>query len=214
MDERTRDLQPIDEPSTSHDAAGGDEIEILSIEPGDAGEPDGRPAPEGAGAPPAEPGGGELELRRELEDLRDRSLRAMADFDNFRKRAEREREELRRHALTGALGELLPVVDNLERAVSAQGSLEDLRLGVEMTLRQLQEILRRMGLREVAAVGQRFDPHVHEAVMREERPGLTEPTVTAELLRGYLLHDRVLRPAMVTVAVPPESEDRAAASES
>ena len=204
MDERTKDLRPLDERDES--LPGSDDVEILSIEGGE-------PAEDGAPVITTEHESaaiGESEapdaLRRELEELRGRSLRAMADFDNFRKRAEREREELRRHALSGALADLLPVLDNLERAVAAQGSLEDLRLGVEMTLRQLQEILRRLGLQVVSAVGQRFDPHVHEAVMREERSGVVEPTVTAELLRGYLLHDRVLRPAMVTVAVPPEGD--------
>lgn len=212
MDESSKDLQPFGEEGDLSTA----DVEILSIEGGDpaeatetSAEPTGRGEPV-APVPGPEPGpaavGESEQLRRELEELRDRSLRAMADFDNFRKRAEREREELRRYVLAGALGELLPVVDNLERAAAAQGSLEDLRQGVDMTLRQLQEALRRFGLREVPAVGHRFDPHVHEAVMREERPGILEPTVITELLRGYLLNDRVLRPAMVAVAVPPEAD--------
>lgn len=154
-------------------------------------------------------------LRREVEELRDRSVRTLADFDNFRKRAEREREELRRYAVLELVRELLGVVDNLERALAADGSVEDLKRGVEMTLRHLLDLLRREGLREVDAVGEAFDPAVHEAVSRHEGPAVAEPTVTRELQRGYLLRDRLVRPAMVEVAMPsasatagdPEPED-------
>jgi molecular chaperone GrpE len=96
------------------------------------------------------------------------------------------------------------VLDNLERALAAEGVAEDLRRGVEMIVRQLRDALRRYGMGEVAAVGARFDPKVHEAVLREESAEVDHPTVVAELQRGYLLHDRLLRPAMVKVAVPPE----------
>lgn len=143
-------------------------------------------------------------LRKEIADLRDRSMRTLADFDNFRKRAERERQELRRYALVEPLRELLPIADNLERALSAGGSAEDLKRGVEMILRQLQELLRRLGVREVAAVGEAFDPARHEAVAREESARVQTPTVAETLVRGYELHDRLLRPAMVKVAVPVE----------
>ena len=210
MEDATKDLRPVDDQDgRSADAGdpGADEVEILSIEGGDPADAPAAEATASTSEAGSETPGGEPEFfRRELEELRDRSLRAMADFDNFRKRAEREREDIKRYALAGALGELLPVVDTLERAVAAQGSLDDLRRGIEMTLRQLQDILRRLGLKEVPAVGQRFDPHVHEAVMREEREGLAEAIVVAELLRGYVLHDRVLRPAMVTVAVPVDGD--------
>lgn len=143
-------------------------------------------------------------LRREIADLRDRSLRTLADFDNFRKRSERERQDLRRYALLEPLRELLPIADNLERAISAEGSAEDLKRGVAMVLRQLQDLLRRLGVREVPADGAAFDPAVHEAVAREESAAAAAPTVTETLVRGYHLFDRLLRPAMVKVAVPPE----------
>jgi molecular chaperone GrpE len=143
-------------------------------------------------------------LRREIADLRDRSLRTLADFDNFRKRSERERQDLRRYALLEPLRELLPIADNLERAISAEGSAEDLKRGVAMVLRQLQDLLRRLGVREVPADGAAFDPAVHEAVAREESAAVTAPTVAKTLVRGYHLFDRLLRPAMVKVAVPPE----------
>jgi molecular chaperone GrpE len=153
-------------------------------------------------------------LRREIADLRDRSLRTLADFDNFRKRAERERQEVRRYALLEPLREFLPIADNLERALSAGGSAEDLKRGVELILRQMQELLRRFGVREVSADGEAFNPMVHEAVARTESDQVTMPTVTETLVRGYTLHDRLLRPAMVKVAVPPESAGAHSAQES
>ena len=148
-------------------------------------------------------GPGELAmLRREVADLRNRSMRTLADFDNFRKRSERERQEARRYALFEPLRDFLDVVDNLDLALASEGSVEDLKRGVEMILRQMQELLRRHGVKEVPAAGEPFDPAVHEAVSREEDPAVATPTVSAELRRGYVMHDRLLRPAMVKVAVP------------
>jgi molecular chaperone GrpE len=143
-------------------------------------------------------------LRREIADLRDRSMRTLADFDNFRKRSDRERQEAGRYAAIEPLRDFLEVADNLERALSAGGSADDLKLGVGMILRQIQDLLRRHGVREVSAAEAAFDPAVHEAVSREESAGVDLPTVVAELQRGYFLHDRLLRPARVKVAVPAE----------
>ena len=143
-------------------------------------------------------------LRRELADLKDRSMRTLADFDNFRKRSERERRESLRYASAELLREMLEVSDNLERALAAGGSAEDLKTGVEMTLRQLQDVLRRHGAEEVPAVGEPFDPALHEAVSRQEDPDAEEPRVVEQFQRGYRLHERLLRPARVVVAVPPE----------
>lgn len=156
------------------------------------------------------PEGGDLlegevrRLRREIADLRDRSMRTLADFDNFRKRSDRERQEAGRYAAIEPLRDFLEVADNLERALSAGGSAEDLKMGVGMILRQIQDLLRRHGVREVSAAGATFDPAVHEAVSREESSAVELPTVVAELQRGYFLHDRLLRPARVKVAVPAE----------
>ncbi|HWM93237.1 MAG TPA: nucleotide exchange factor GrpE [Thermoanaerobaculia bacterium] len=145
-------------------------------------------------------------LRREIADLRDRSMRTLADFDNFRKRSERERQESRKYALLEPLREFLEVVDNLGLALSAAGSAEDLKRGVEMIHRQMQELLRRFGVKEIEALNQPFDPALHEAVQREEDPTVQKPTVVGELRRGYQLHDRLLRPSMVKVAVPSETK--------
>jgi molecular chaperone GrpE len=145
-------------------------------------------------------------LQAELADLRDRSIRTLADFENYRRRSEREREDLRRFAVADALRDMLPVVDNLERALAAGGKVEDLKLGVELTLRQFKDLLRQRGIVEVPAVGEPFDPAVHEAVAREEATDVSVPTVTAEMQRGYSLHGKLLRPALVRVAMPVEAE--------
>lgn len=145
-------------------------------------------------------------LRREIADLRDRSMRTLADFDNFRKRSERERQETRKYALAEPLREFLEIVDNLGLALSAAGSADDLKRGVEMIHRQMLEMLRRLGVKEIEALDQPFDPTLHEAVQREEDPTVQKPTVVGELRRGYMLHDRLLRPSMVKVAVPSETK--------
>lgn len=145
-------------------------------------------------------------LRREIADLRDRSMRTLADFDNFRKRSERERQETRKYALMEPLRDFLEIVDNLGLALSAAGSADDLKRGVEMIHRQMQELLRRLGVKEIEALNQPFDPALHEAVQREEDPTVQKPTVVGELRRGYMLHERLLRPTMVKVAVPSETK--------
>lgn len=138
---------------------------------------------------------------------RERALRLRADFDNYRKRTERERADIERYALAETLRDLLPVVDNLERALSAQSEAGDLRKGMEMILRQFHEILKRYGLSPIPALGERFDPAVHEAVFHEESDSVTTPTVAMELQRGYRLNDRLLRPSLVKVAVPKEATE-------
>jgi molecular chaperone GrpE len=144
-------------------------------------------------------------MRREIADLRDRSMRTLADFDNFRKRSERDRQDLKKYALIEPIREFLDVVDNLGLALTAGGSADDLKRGVEMIHRQMLELLKRHGVREVTALGQPFDPAVHEAVARDEDPEVQAPTVTGEMRRGYFMHDRLLRPAMVKVSVPTEA---------
>lgn len=160
-----------------------------------------------ADAPGAE-GALEIDLRRENAELRERLLRALADFENQRKRTDRERQDLRRYALFDTMRDLVAVTDNLERAAAAGGAVEDLKAGVDMILQQMRETLRRHGVTAVEAVGRPFDPAEHEAVTREEDPAVSSPTVTAELQRGYKMHDRLLRPAMVRVSVPAERDEQ------
>jgi molecular chaperone GrpE len=162
----------------------------------------------GGEAAPAASAAGEDEvarLKREIADLRDRSMRTLADFDNSRKRNERERQDLKKYALTEVMRDFLDVVDHLDLALSAAGGAEDLKRGVELIHRQMLDLLRRYGAKEVKALGEPFDPAVHEAVSREEDAAVQAPTVSAELRRGYFLHDRLLRPSMVKVAVPAET---------
>jgi molecular chaperone GrpE len=147
-------------------------------------------------------------LRREIADLRDRSMRTLADFDNFRKRSERERQDLKKYAQVEIIREYLGIIDNLDLALSAAGSAtgtaEDLKRGVEMIHRQMLDLLKRNGVKEISALGEPFDPAMHEAVSRDEDPAVKTPTVTGEMRRGYFIYDRLLRPAMVKVSVPAE----------
>ena len=148
------------------------------------------------------------ELQAEIADLRDRSIRTLADFENYRRRSEREREDLKRYATGDVLRDLLPVVDNLQRALAAGGTVDDLKVGVELTLRQFTELLRQRGVAEVPALGAPFDPALHEAVARVDDATVETPTVIDELQRGYTIHGRLLRPALVRVAMPAEKWER------
>jgi len=145
----------------------------------------------------------------ELAELKDRHLRLAAEFDNFRRRNLKERQDLHNYANENLVKELLPAVDNLERAVvhgrkeEQRADSENLLQGVELTYRSLVQILARFGVVEIEAEGKPFDPQVHEAVRRvssnEHAPG----TVVEVYQKGYLLKDRLLRPAMVAVAGDP-----------
>jgi molecular chaperone GrpE len=143
-------------------------------------------------------------LQLEVDRLRELYLRKLADFDNYRKRQEREAEEFRRFANASLIRECLPVLDNLERALAAPGAeTSSLRTGVELVLRQFKEVLAKFDVVEVNPQGLPFDPAHHEAIGREVREGVAENTVVAVLQRGYLLGEKLLRPALVVVAVPP-----------
>jgi molecular chaperone GrpE len=144
---------------------------------------------------------------REAEEHRDRYLRAAAEFDNARKRAAREREEYTRYANESLLRELLPVLDNFERALQAargEPAAAAVTAGVELTQRELLRVLEKFGVTSFVSVGQRFDPERHEAIARVPAQGQPEGTVVDETARGYLINGRVLRPAMVTVASSPD----------
>ncbi len=140
--------------------------------------------------------------RGEADELRQHLARTLADFDNYRKRTDREKETLSRFAISDVARDFLGVIDNLERAMSSSGGIDDLKQGLQMILRQQEEMLRRHGVERIESVGQPFDPTLHEAVMREEGLEVEVATVTVEHQPGYLLYDRLLRPAMVNVAMP------------
>lgn len=148
----------------------------------------------------------ERELSTQVDQERERTLRAMADLDNARKRAQREREEVVRFGLERVLKDLLPVIDNLDRALELgdrTGKWEGLAEGVRMTRKLLEDTLAKQGLKAFSARGQPFDPHLHEAMGHEERTDVPPSTVSSEMLRGFTLHDRLVRPALVMVARPP-----------
>ena len=143
------------------------------------------------------------ELQRQRDDYYDRLLRKTAEFDNYRKRIERERQQVSEAAAANLLEELLPLVDDLERALKADpGSegAEAYRRGVELIHRQLLEVLKKRGVRPVDSVGADFDPHFHQAVSHEPAQGRREGEIIEEFRRSYMLGDRLLRPAMVKVA--------------
>lgn len=137
----------------------------------------------------------------ENKDLKDRYLRTLADFENFRKRSEREKSDYFKYALSGLLRELLPVLDNFDRALEHAEEGDDFHKGVLLIYKQLFGVLQKSGLRPIDESRVPFDPRYHEAVVREEDPSVPSHTVVAVLQKGYFLHDRVLRPAMVKVAV-------------
>jgi molecular chaperone GrpE len=158
-----------------------------------------------ATAPP-EPAGTSLDaaaLKQQRDDYYDRLLRKTAEFDNYRKRTERERIQLSEAAAADLLTELLPLVDDMERALKADpggDAGEAVRKGVELIHKQMLEMLRKRGVRPIEALGADFDPHFHMAVAHDPAEGRREGEVIEEFRRGYMLGDRLLRPAMVKVA--------------
>ena len=131
----------------------------------------------------------------------DRLARLQAEFENFRKRNQREQTEFREYALTDTLKQLLPILDSLDRAAKVEDvSTEDLRSGVELIDRQFHDVLTRLGVEPIGATGQPFDPSLHQAIQMVETAEVPDSHVIDELQRGYRLRDRVLRAAMVRVA--------------
>ncbi len=143
----------------------------------------------------------DLEAKENLvKEYSDRLLRLQADFENFRRRTRQEKEDLSSVVVQGLIGDLLPVIDNLERALAAAtADGEALRTGVDMVYKQLMEVLGKNGLEPIEAVGEKFDPNFHQAVMRQTSEE-EEDTVLEELQRGYSVRGKVVRPSMVKVA--------------
>lgn len=146
----------------------------------------------------------ELErVQAHADDQTQRLLRAQADFDNFRRRTQKEKEELAKYASAQLITELIPVIDNFERAMATKPEnpeLESFSKGVDMIFRQLSDVLKNTGLTPMEAVGQPFNPEFHQAVMQVESDEYEEGIVVEELQKGYVLKDKVIRPAMVKVS--------------
>jgi len=144
-----------------------------------------------------------LRMQQELSEARDMMLRLAAEMDNYKKRTMKERESLVKYATQGIIEDLLPVLDNFQRAIESASDLVDqdsFLEGVKMIYKQMHDVLEKKGVKRIDAVGETFDPNIHEAVMQiasEEHP---ENVVVEEFQKGYMLHDRVIRPAMVAVS--------------
>lgn len=155
----------------------------------------------------------ELEaVRKEKDEIYERLLRKHADFENFRKRADKEKREFQSYALSEFMLELLSILDNFERALAhpEEQSGAEYRKGVELIYRQFRDLMEKRGLKAIETIGQTFDPNFHEAILREEKNDLPENTILAELQKGYFFRDKLLRPAMVKVSFrneTPEEED-------
>jgi molecular chaperone GrpE len=151
----------------------------------------------------AEQNEGIAELQRERDQLKDRLLRTAAEFENYRKRTDRDRQTLHETVNAAVVEDLLPLIDDLERALAADPGTEGAeayRRGVELVLKQLEDLLRKRGVKSIEAVGADFDPNYHQAVMYEPTQGHREGEIVEEFRRGYMIGDRLLRPAMVKVA--------------
>jgi molecular chaperone GrpE len=144
------------------------------------------------------------QLKAERDQLADRLARLQAEFENARKRAERERVSDRDFATGSVVKQFLPVLDNFELALKSSGSAAQLRSGVELIRKQMEDILRQLHVHAIPAVGAEFDPRLHEALGSVERDDLPDQHVAEEIRRGYKLRDRLLRPALVRVASNPK----------
>ncbi|MBQ2932009.1 MAG: nucleotide exchange factor GrpE [Clostridia bacterium] len=140
-------------------------------------------------------------LKEEIEQLKDKMIRHAAEFDNFKKRTAKEREELYAMSVCDTVEKILPIKDNLERATTAAEETESGILdGVKMILKQLDEALTSLGVEKIKTIGEEFNPELHNAVMHEENEAFSENTVSEEMMSGYTCKGRVVRHAMVKVA--------------
>jgi molecular chaperone GrpE len=146
-------------------------------------------------------------FKGERDQLVDRLARLQAEFENARKREARERADFRDFAISGAVEQFLPVLDNFQLALGSSGSVEQLRTGVELIVKQMEEVLRSLNVQPVETVGSRFDPRVHEALESVERSDLPDHQVLEEVRRGYRIRDRLLRPALVRIVNNPQQKE-------
>jgi molecular chaperone GrpE len=170
----------------------------------EAAAPESAPSGETEGAVDA---AGYQALKAQKDEIYERLLRKQAEMENFRKRAQREKEEFLQHATADLVRALLPTLDGFERALQHRNSSvpEDFYQGVELIYREMMEVLRRAGLAPIETVGKAFDPHLHQAIEAVESSNHRDQEIIEELQRGYRLKQRLLRPAVVRVAVKPKA---------
>ena len=169
----------------------------------------------GVDARDAQPGSDTIaQLHAEVERLKlerdqgiDRLARLQAEFENARKRETRERTDFRDFAISGAVEQFLPVLDNFRLALGSGGTIEQLRTGIELIVKQMEEVLRNLNVTPVETVGTRFDPRVHEALESVERTDLPDHQVFDEVRRGYRIRERLLRPALVRIVNNPQQKE-------
>lgn len=179
---------------------------VIDIDRAARSAPSGDPAGAASNAPDpvADPSAAQFaRLKSERDELMQTLVRRQADFENYRKRIEREREEEHRRGVGRLIGELLPMLDSFDRALKAHDdpAYEEYRKGLEIIYRQLWDTLAKHGVERIAAEGATFDPHFHQAVERVETPDYPDGAVVEVLQDGYIFHGRVLRPSIVRVAV-------------
>ncbi|MBW1840250.1 MAG: nucleotide exchange factor GrpE [Deltaproteobacteria bacterium] len=159
----------------------------------------------------------EMELRlesleQEAKENHDRFLRVSAEFENYKKRAAREMNDFRKFANDNIVRAMLPVVDNLDRAIESSGddqqTVSSVVEGVNMTLKEILKVFEQFGIKPFESLGEPFDPGFHQAVMQEETEDHPDNTVIKELQKGYMMHDRLLRPAMVVVSKKKETKSK------
>jgi molecular chaperone GrpE len=151
---------------------------------------------------------GELDrVKGERDQLLDRLARLQAEFENARKREARERADFRDFAVSGAIEQFLPVLDNFHLALGSAGSVEQLRAGIELIVKQMEDVLRALNVQPVESVGARFDPRVHEALESVDRTDLPDHQVLEEVRRGYRIRERLLRPALVRIVNNPQQKE-------
>ena len=139
-------------------------------------------------------------LKAELNEVNDRLLRTAAEFDNYKKRTEREKLSVAEYAKANVIKTLLPILDNADRAAGFEAGTEQYNKGIEMIVKELSSLADKLGLKEIGVVGEEFNPEIHEAIMHIDDENLGENTVAAVLQKGYKFGDTVVRPAMVQVA--------------
>ncbi len=147
------------------------------------------------------------ELKSERDQLLDRLARLQAEFDNARKRQEREKQDFRDYATGSVVEQFLPVLDNFALALNATGSAEQLRTGVELIVKQMDEALKQLQVQAIPTVGQQFDPRIHEALGSVERDDLPDHSVAEEIRKGYRIRERLLRPALVRIVSNPKQAE-------
>ncbi len=151
-------------------------------------------------------------LEKEAKETHDRLLRVSAEFENYKKRAAREMNDFRKFANESFVKAMLPVIDNLDRAIESSNNAKhadsSMVEGVNMTLKEILKVLEQFGVKRFDSLGNTFDPGLHQAVMQVETEGHAENSVVKELQKGYMIHDRLLRPAMVVVSKKPENQKK------